>query len=194
MLIPNVCTHNHRCNRFGQNKLNNHISEWLYTNASCVCCCLRKLFGFSWDREEEDCRHRTAHAPPLSRNFHFKCFGIPRFAHLPFPFLCLINHDMVFLLGTDLHRNCFMGVSQKSPLVSKWVSGFPNRMWWNLAKHTEGDVTFISHFNSHILYWAASMHQAFFYCQTAKFWRSQDKRSHQYNDNLILESAAGNFI
>lgn len=80
MLIPNVCTHNHGYNRFSQNKLYINISQCDHANTSCVFApwwLEETLFGFSWDRESEECRHQAAHAPPLNENFHFKRCGIP---------------------------------------------------------------------------------------------------------------------
>lgn len=82
-----------------------------------------------------------------------------------------------------------MGVPQKSPLVS----GFLERMWWNLANYTEGDVTFITHFNSRILYWAASVREAFLN-SNGKILKVAGQKVTPANVNLILVNAPGNFI
>lgn len=78
------------------------------------------------------------HSPctPPHENFHWilRTKGIPWFPPLPSLFLHLINRDAVFLIGSDLHRNCFVGVPGTSPSVS----GFLKRMRWNLANHSCG--------------------------------------------------------
>lgn len=187
MLIPNVCTHNHGYNRFSQNKLYINISQCDHANTSCVFApwwLEETLFGFSWDRESEECRHQAAHAPPLNENFHFKRCGIPTCLSIS-----VLSTVTWYSFLAQTYTKTVSWAYHKSPLVS----GFLGRMWWNLANYTEGDVTFITHFNSRILYWAASVREAFLN-SNGKILKVAGQKVTPANVNLILVNAPGNFI
>lgn len=91
-----------------------------------MCCGLRKLFGFSWDRESEECRHQTHMQVLWMKTFTSNAVAFSN-SHTCLSIPVVIQPWLGIPVDTDLHKKC-VGVPQKSPLVV----GFPKRMRWNL--------------------------------------------------------------